>query len=474
MVWGGRAIRLLEYIYFGAVVLAVVPLGAVYPLMTTLVCLAFGALTIVAICLPSQPRNLERLKYRLAVLVMVLFVWCLLQAWQLPYNPLANTIWHTVHARFGGSLASISVNPAATREGLLSLAAPCLAAFSGLSIFRNDDAAQRLWRFLSRFSALLILITLIQYVALPRTLLIYKKWAYEFDYTATFVNRNTAATFIGVALLLNISVLLHLRASISYQGLYIRIKSFDLFSSNRYRRFILQAGVCFFMFIALFLTSSRAGVGVTLFAIILLGAVIFAQDPPDFLKSRLLSLSVGGAGLVIFAILVVWTFGGITIERIAERGLEDDERLCTYVASIKAIGDNFWLGTGFGTFVDVFPSYRDPDCAGILGTWDRAHNSYLEFILGVGAIGYLIIAAAFVIILTPLIKSLSRQYPMRFAPLSAIAIFVLIALHAIVDFSIQIPGFAVFAAAALVAGLALSSGGTSMTSAIEIQEQIES
>ena len=50
---------------------------------------------------------------------------------------------------------------------------------------------------------------------------------------------------------------------------------------------------------------------------------------------------------------------------------------------IQSIQDLPFLGFGYGTFMDVFPLYRDAS-VGVHGFWDKAHNTPLEVIQGLG------------------------------------------------------------------------------------------
>jgi O-antigen ligase len=134
-------------------------------------------------------------------------------------------------------------------------------------------------------------------------------------------------------------------------------------------------------------------------------------------------------------------FAGRSVYRMQEQGSEDT-RWCSFSSTIAAIKDNWIFGTGFGAFQDVFPVYRDSDCAGIFGVWDRAHNFFLEGWLGLGlpflvalAIGYLVLIAAF-------IRGVKVRHKFRFIPVMGLSALVLASLHSVVDFSLQIPGLA--------------------------------
>jgi len=339
---------------------------------------------------------------------------------------------------------------------LVTLAVPCFAALAGLRIFHDDASAMRLWRFLAQFGAILVLLTLLQSLVVPGTILIYEKWVYITDYTLTFVNRNTAATAIGVFLILNAGLLLESLKGTSFREIRLFLKVFDLKKNRKYRQILFLAVSCAVIVLGLMLTRSRGGVGSTLLAGLVLGGLALAFRPivPERGRRTRFFVTVSICVLVVVAFLML--FGGLVVERIAQEGWEDNTRLCSYEAILKAIGDRWLLGWGFGTFVDVFPSYRDAACTGIIGIWDRAHNSYLEFIMGTGVFGAVVLVGVFWLIIAALVRGLGSRQSMNIPPCASLAILVLISLHSLVDFSLQIPGFAVLAVASLVCGVTIS------------------
>ncbi|MBB4326856.1 hypothetical protein GGE32_000669, partial [Rhizobium leguminosarum] len=110
-----------------------------------------------------------------------------------------------------------------------------------------------------------------------------------------------------------------------------------------------------------------------------------------------------------------------------------------------------------GTFRTVFSAYRDPAC-GIFGIFDRAHNFYLEGFLGLGILFPITAVLTFSVLARVFWRGLAQRRRLRHYVLLGLAATVLVALHAAVDFSLQIPGFAVFYAAFLSAVVAISLG----------------
>src|SRR5262249_9035001 len=151
-------------------------------------------------------------------------------------------------------------------------------------------------------------------------------------------------------------------------------------------------------------------------------------------------------------------FGDFFAGRLLTLGIDTVDRLAVYKLTILSILDAPWKGWGYGTFEYAFPMYRDNSLSPF-GIWDKAHNTYLEMIQGLG----IPIAALFLVMLLILTlrcahAALSRKNSAT-AALVATSATVIVALHSLVDFSMQIQAVALTWAALLAAGVAQSWSG---------------
>jgi O-antigen ligase len=244
-----------------------------------------------------------------------------------------------------------------------------------------------------------------------------------------FVNRNHAATYYGSC------------AAVAFALLLVRLhRALDSGAAVEHALRELSpkaalAATCFVICLAAtFLTQSRAGVMCTLVALFAQTAVWLSRRASGPAR---LGLSLGLA--LLGALLVAELAGGRVALRLGAEGLVDPMRAEAFRATLAIIRDNPWVGTGLGTFIDVFPAYRGP-ALNTLEVWDHAHNSWLELAAEMGLPFAAAVAAYGAWLLLALVRRmLSRRAAFEAAPAAALGVLLLGGLHAMVDFSLQIP-----------------------------------
>jgi O-antigen ligase len=130
-----------------------------------------------------------------------------------------------------------------------------------------------------------------------------------------------------------------------------------------------------------------------------------------------------------------------------------DGRGTVYRETLQAIGDHPLFGTGLGTFEFVYPAYQTPD---IVAFYDLAHDDYLENTLELGIPAALALFAALGLLTARCMVGVFQRRRDAIYPALAVAATVLVGVHAVVDFSLQIPAVAVTYAAILGLGVAQS------------------
>lgn len=287
----------------------------------------------------------------------------------------------------------------------------------------------------------------------PDTLLGIQRSAYVGDLTGTFVNRNTAGTFFGTVLILwFVTLLSELDKKVPRSALGIRDLGSAILDAPP-RALVVAAlgtGLCF---VALMLTRSRAGILFTFASLFLTTLIVLRHR----LSGRA-GLFAGGAVVAMIGAFTLELFGGAVAGRIGMQGLVDEGRLATYAASADIIREHPWWGTGLASFRDVFAAYRSPEVP-TNGVWDRAHSTPLEIAIEIGLPGALLVSALWVAGLARLLYGALTRRRESDLVAAAFGAGLLGTLHSLIDFSPQVPGYAVLWVTLLGCGLAQSVRG---------------
>lgn len=348
----------------------------------------------------------------------------------------------------------ISVNPQQTQWALLNWLTAGAVFLAAYSLGREEFNATLIMRML------LLLVTVVAFYGLFRLAAAHHKilWFPQPSYgylTSGFISRNNAATFFGMGSITALSMLIA-------QSRRLIDKARDMSNRDRIRIWVgalsgwlgVDLVVFVLLFISLMATGSRGGILCSLIAMLVLIVMYSVRGN----RRRERSISRAGYTLIVLlvAVLILGLFelsGFRLVARLGVQGLESEARLDTYWQTLSAIRDYIWLGSGLGTFQDVFPAYR-LDISSGRQVWTRAHNDYLELVLGLGV-------PAAVLVLLGLLglawKSLrgffARRRNAHFSA-TAFSLSLLVALHSLVDFSLQIQAITLTFALLLGLGLA--------------------
>ena len=445
---------LLLLLFVVLIVLTIIPFGSVTSFPFSFAAIGMFVLAIIGGVLFGEPQH-ARPAFRIALAMLaILATWTFTQTIALPNNWLENPVWRSVRQVVGGQPGAISVEPADTRNSILFVALPFMTFLTGLCLCDSDQRAQWLIKAMGVTSGLVAVFGLLQFGASPGTLIAIKKVAYLDSLTAVFVNRNTAATFFGVGLL-TLAILLHTTAR--------SVAAYPVGRPGRTAKLVLMALYAVLLcscFTALMLSRSRAGIASTFVATLILVLWVAASSKANGLAVSMLRRVPSAVRIVVsgtMILLVFLSFSGQVILRAKERELLDDDRLCILPGIWRAVSDHWVAGTGLGTFRTVFSSYRDPSC-GIFGVFDRAHNFYLEGFLGLGIVFLITLIVALAALGAIFFRGVKHRRRGRAFVVLGICATILVLLHGTVDFSLQIPGFAIFFAALLSGTVSISLG----------------
>ncbi len=193
---------ILAGLYSTVVLAAVIPFGLVDATPFAAVAICMFALSVAALLLFGEPRRAHWVFVWVLLLFIVTSAWIVIQTIRIPWPSLINPIWKDANALAGASRDTISVAPADTLTSLLYIALPVMTFLTGLIVADTDKRARRILMVLAVGAGMISLFGLGQFLLFPKMLLTESKRYYLDSLTAVFVNRNTAATFLGLSFLI--------------------------------------------------------------------------------------------------------------------------------------------------------------------------------------------------------------------------------------------------------------------------------
>ena len=184
------------------------------------------------------------------------------------------------------------------------------------------------------------------------------------------------------------------------------------------------------LLIALLLTGSRTGIA--LVPVAALGiALILAGSASNW---RLLPSLALVAGLLV--VVSALAMADQRLAFVASRfGMFDETRVALWRDSLSALGQSWPWGTGVGTFVESF--LPQETLASVDASMpNRAHSDWLELAMEAGVYGYLALFAAMGAA-AMMMRVTLRDPGLRPAAVFALTTFILVALHALIDYPVR-------------------------------------
>ncbi len=259
----------------------------------------------------------------------------------------------------------------------------------------------------------------------------------------TYVNRNHLAGLLEMALPVALALL------VAAVGPYLRGARRHARSGSRRRlaRLVFSKGnqIVFFSAVAiaillgLVFTRSRAGVLLAMLGIFLCSLAFCRRFEGGKVYGSLGMFLVIGIGLAV-AIGLAPVLGRFALQDSLSEG-----RWLIYASSLQAIQEFLPLGSGIGTFEEVFPRFHSM-AFGVERTINHAHNDYLEWILE----GGIVVAFILILFLGFYVRQWFRIWccdawsSFRLVQVGAGIALALMMLHGLVDFNLHIPANAIF------------------------------
>jgi O-antigen ligase len=442
--------RISSSILFGVIVAAPFPFGSTSQTTIAVLC---GVLGIALLFASPGALNGGQSKVLAGVGVIVVAYAFILheQLSNAPWIATSHPIWARASSALGVPISpSVSIVRYQPFYALGAQLACVLVLVCGLLVATNRDHARRALHVMAWSGVGYAVYGIASLLLDPTALLWREKTAYVDSLTGTFINRNTAATYFGSCSVTWLLLLLQRVRERLPKGPIIWAEAPGQIFADTHRDILIRFSMFFICLTATFMTGSRAGVMVSLLVMVAAFLIFFRNDLPRG-KGLVLAIAIG----LSVALVLLQIMGGNVGARFDASGLADQGRLEAYRSTLRMISDRPWFGTGLGTFAWAFPAYRS-DAVSMYGVWDRAHSTPLEFAAEMGIPLTFVLAVGWALALGTLIKGMRSGRRRAVIPLTAFSTSLVGLVHSMVDFSLQIPGYAIVMSALLGIGLAQS------------------
>lgn len=277
-----------------------------------------------------------------------------------------------------------------------------------------------------------------------RLVLWYPKTAYSDGLTSTFINRNSYATYAGIGTLCALALIFAYwrRQQDRRRNALAHGSARDSEAGDWKTAFLVLAVAV--IAAALVLTGSRGG----FYALAAtLGACVVLLAAARLVRGWQLGglLAIGAAA----AVLLLLSVGGGLAGRLETAAVSvESSRGDIFRPTIAAIAARPLTGYGAGSFQGVFEAVNTGELYRQGYSIDKAHNTYLELALEAGIPAAAAMLASVLCFVGLCAVALLKRKAVRFA-LAGTAASLMVGVHALVDFSLQMPAVAITYAAVL-------------------------
>lgn len=285
---------------------------------------------------------------------------------------------------------------------------------------------------------------LVQYLSNSHYIFAYEKQAYLSRASGTYVNPNHFAGFLGMVLPIAFSfVLFNVERGTLKKG------SND--TSDRIMSVTLFSIISLLIFSGIIVSQSRMGIIAAVFTLSIMGILWESSSWHRYVVATMLIVFFG-----VSLLIGIWIGLEPVVDRYEtlESSLEGRQNI--WIDSLSMIKENPFLGTGMGTFRDVYTKHQT---VFLTKTVVYAHNDYLQIASEWGIVGAaLIFGLIFYVLFRGLVSVRRRTTGLdRALTLGCCASIISVLLHSFFDFNLQIPANALMFVISL--GLIFSNAG---------------
>ncbi len=246
-----------------------------------------------------------------------------------------------------------------------------------------------------------------------------------------WVYKNHFAGFMEMLFPITIALFLFYRPRVVYDKSF-REKFISAMTMPGANRYLLLGTGAILMAVSILLSVSRGGI-ITLSIAFLFFTLFSARTLADYRTRWAVILTV------LVVLMITWLGWQPIIDKFGtiwgNKGLDTSGRFPVYLDSLGIIRSFPMFGTGFGTFIDVYPAFRTVQGEVL---FDHAHNDYLELLADGGLTGFLLSAWFVIAVILHAIRKLLQRRDRYAILLTSGALTGILALlfHCLVDFQI--------------------------------------
>jgi O-antigen ligase len=341
---------------------------------------------------------------------------------------------------------TIAISPEDALNGLSRLITYIATGLLAYAFGQNVSRARQLLQALWLTGVVICAYGLVMSATGTPKILWFDKWIFQDDLTATFINRNNFALYAGLVMVTGFALLgQSWHEDVESKRISQRIAAV--------REWLLKEALLQIFLLVLVLTCivfshSRAG-----FVLALAGAGLYIFFYQIYLKAWRHAIIVGVLAFLVAAVaLVVIRYVPGNRFAVLMSDYSSQDRFRVYGWTLQAIRDNPWLGYGLNGFTAVYRLYQQ----NMSMLFVRAHNDVLESLLDLGVPAGLLLWSAIALLLSGLYHGITNRRRHGMFPVLALTASCMVLAHAMVDFSLQIPGVVLYWAALTGTGLAQS------------------
>ena len=327
---------------------------------------------------------------------------------------------------------NLSIVPRETEQAVLALMIP-IAVFLGTRMIHSERLLALVLLLLG-IAALQVILGLMQYGAGKESgLYLGMTFTHFSSAVGTYTNRNHLAGLVEMALPLAVALLMYNMGRAPRDRSQNWRKRFSFLGSMSGNQALIYGALALLLLVGVIFTRSRAGIALTMLGMLLLTFAFARRIGGNNVYGLAGTIVAVGIGLGIVIGLAP------VLDRFAELDPMEDLRWTVFSATLDGIGAFFPLGSGPGTYAEVFPAFQPIE----LGRWfvNYAHNDYLHWLFEAGLAAALILVALLALYVLQWTRLWTRGSwsRLRFIQVAAGIGILLLALHELVDYNLHMP-----------------------------------